>query len=104
MMDRMAHLYCVIVQWIYSFDSKADANEYEDGPISPLHPTMSVSSDRIHRGPGSSVDVRFVEGAIRSYSNAEARVGEVVNESPMGNVSDGCNAHIDCARGDGVRT
>lgn len=102
MNEKAADLDRVIIQWINSFDSKPDADEYENSPIAPLHPTLSVPSDRVHGRSGGSVNVRFVQRAIGSHSNAEASVGEVVNESPNGNVSDGRNAQVCCARRKGT--
>ena len=78
------HLDGVIIQWIHSFNTKANADEYKDGAIAPLHTAMAVSSCGVNGRPRGSVHIRFVEGAVGSHSNPKASIREVIYKGSSG--------------------
>ena len=79
-----AHLDGVIIQWIHSFNTKANADEYKHSVITPLHMAMAVSSCGVDGRPRGSVHIRFVEGAVGSHSNPKASIREVIYKGSSG--------------------
>ena len=81
---QLAHLDGVIIQWVHSFDTETDANEYQNRAVAPLHATVPMSPRGVYGRPRCCINIGFVECAVRSHCDPEASVREVMYKGPGG--------------------